>query len=306
MLPLALALRLLTPPPSFAGPIDLPKARFSVVVSTEAAPQGAAAAYLLQFPSPVKSPFKPTDTVWLHLILPRGKPPFPCVLVLPVMAAPNIWIETRFMNRMTAEGLAVAWLEMPYQFHRRALPSEPSGQVFLARTARRLAFNFRQSALDARRALDALERRTELDARRTALFGVSLGALVGAVVYSVDARPRYAAFMLGGADFPSLVFASAMTGAFVKKLQVSPDALREAWRGLDPLDYRERNAGKPALLVNACWDAVIPAANARRLAEAFPAARQAWVPFGHYSSLLHLLWLPRLVARDLARRLAAP
>jgi pimeloyl-ACP methyl ester carboxylesterase len=289
----------------YAGPLDLPAGKFSVIASTEAAPKGASAAYLLRFPSPLKSPFPQNDTVWGHLILPKGDGPFACVLVLPVMAAPNVWIETRFINRFTEAGLAVFWLEMPYQFHRRPHPSMPSGQVFLARTAPKLARNFRQSALDARRALEVLSKRPEIDSDRLAVFGVSLGALVGSAIYSVDARLRYAAFMLGGADFPTLVFASSMTGAFVKKLQVGPEQLRAAWEGLDPLQYKERNKGKKALLVNARWDAVIPAANARRLAEAFPDARHVWVPFGHYSALIHLLWVPRWIAGNIAENIGS-
>ncbi len=300
----AAILLFLLPSSLSAAVLDLPATPYQVSVETETAPVGASAAYLVRFPSPLRSPFPANDTVWGHLILPRGPGPYACVLVLPVMAAPNVWIETQFMRRMTAEGLAVLWLEMPYQFHRRTGALVPSGQVFLARTAKHLAANFRQSILDARRALDWLANRPEIDPRRVGIFGVSLGALVGSAVYSVDAHPRYAVFLLGGADFPTLVYASAMTGPFIKKLQVTPAALREAWRGLDPLDYRDRNAGKQVLLVNASWDAVIPASNARRLREAFPDARQLWVPFGHYSALLHLFWIPRYVAGDLAAHLS--
>ena len=72
--------------------------------------------------------------------------------------------------------------------------------------------------------------------------------------------------------------------------------LKAAWHGLDPLESPERNAGKPALLVNARWDTVIPRANARKLLEAFPAAHQVWVQGGHYTAIVHLLWLPRWIS----------
>lgn len=262
--------------------------------------------YLVRYPSALKSRFAPNNTVWGHLILPKGEGPFPTILVLPVMAAPNVWIEQRFMNRFRKDGLAVLWLEMPYQFHRRPHPSMPSGQVFLARRAEKLAFNFRQSALDARRALKFLQSRPEVDQQRVGLFGISLGALVGSAVYSVDPLPRFAAFMLGGADFPSLAVASAMTGPFLKKMGIAPDALRKAWVGLDPLDYTAGNATKPVVLINASWDAVIPKSAALRLRDAFPAARQVWVPFGHYTAILHLVWVPRYVSSALKQGLAGP
>jgi pimeloyl-ACP methyl ester carboxylesterase len=219
------------------------------------------------------------------------------------MAAPNTWIEEHFIRAFTDAGFAVFWLEMPYQFHRRPRAGIPSGQVFLSRTAAGLARNFRQSALDARRAVDWLSQRPEIDPKRIGLFGVSLGGMVGAAVYSVDPIPRYAVFLLAGADFPSLVLSSAMTGPFARRMGISAEQMRSTWQGLDPWDHRDSNAAKPALLVNVRWDAVVPRANALKLHEAFPASRQEWLLGGHYSSILHLLWLPRYIARDFVRHL---
>jgi pimeloyl-ACP methyl ester carboxylesterase len=280
-----------------AGPLDLPKGDFKVEVErTTPGPEWTET--VLRFPSPVKSPWPANDVVWAHLIVPRSAAgrKVPAVLVLPVMAAPNIWIETRFIDRFARDGFAVMWLEMPTQFHRRPDPSEPSGQVFLARTARQLAANFRQSVLDARRALGVLAARPEADGDRIALFGISLGAIVGSVAYSLDPRPRFAVFMLGGSDFPTLLMNSSLTGPFARRMGLRAGDLKTAWLGLDPLEHPERNAGKPVLLVNAGWDTVIPRANALKLLEAFPAARQVWVPGGHYTAIIHLFWLPRWIS----------
>jgi len=282
-----------------AAPLDLPRGRFTV--SSDPVAEGTAwTETVLRFPTPVKSPWPANDVVWAHLLVPKGAAgKSPAVLILPVMAAPNVWIETRFAERFVRDGFVVMWLEMPTQFHRRPDPSEPSGQVFLARTPKGLARNFRQSVLDARRALDVLSARPEADPRRIALFGISLGAIVGSAVYSVDPRPRYAAFLLGGADFPALLMASSMTGRFARRMGLKPGELADAWRGLDPLDYQDGNKEKPALMVNAAWDAVIPAANAEKLAEAFPSARRVQVPFGHYSAILHMFWMPGWVSARL-------
>jgi dienelactone hydrolase len=289
-----------------AGPLDLPPGTFAVDVA--AVSVGAQwTETVLRFPSAVKSPWPANDTVWAHLVVPNGTVARrPAVLVLPVMAAPNVWIETRFVERFVRDGLVVMWVEMPTQFHRRPDPSEPSGQVFLARTPKRLAANFRQSVLDARRALGVLAARPEVDADRLGLFGISLGALVGSLVYSTDPRPRFAVFLLGGADMPSLVLNGSLSGPYARKMGLKPEELRAAWKGLDALDYRDADAAKPALLVNARWDTVIPRENAQKLSEAFPAARQLWVPLGHYSSILHLFWLPRWVSKRLRAALEGP
>lgn len=289
-----------------AGPLDLPKGDFKVEV-VETIPAKDWTETVLRFPSPVKSPWPRNDVVWAHLMVPHSpaSPKAPAVLVLPVMAAPNVWIETRFANRFARDGFVVMWLEMPTQFHRRPDPSEPSGQVFLARTPRQLAANFRQSVLDARRAIGVLAARPEVAPDRIALFGISLGAIVSSVVYTVDSRPRFAALLLGGAGFPSLLINSSLSGPFARKMGIGLKDLRAAWEGLDPSAHPERNAGKPALLVNAGWDTVIPRANAARLRAAFPAARQIWVPGGHYSSIVHVFWLPGWVSGVLKKALAA-
>jgi len=285
-----------------AGPLDYKPVPFKAVVTTESVTDDETT-LTVTFPSPVKSPFEANNTVWGHLVLPRRPGPLPVILVLPVMAAPNVWIEQRFIQRFAADGFAVLWLEMPYQFHRRPKPLVPSGQVFLARTARRLSANFEQSVQDARRALWWLSRQPGIDASRVGIFGVSLGAIVGATVYSVDATPSYGVFLLGGADFPTLVVSSSLTGPWVKKMGLTPGGVRDAWRGIDPEDFKARNKGKRALLINARSDTVIPPANALRLKDAFPDAKQLWVPFGHYTAILHLIWIPRFVSRVFQKNL---
>lgn len=281
----------------------LPAARggeFEASVRLEAETHGFRL-YEVRFPSQVKSRFAANDLVWGHLFVPRRarKPP-PCVLLLPIMAAPNAWIESRFVHELVRSGYAAMWLEMPYQFHRRPAPLVPSGSVFLARTAKRLGGNFRQSVADARRALSWLEGSGLVDGSRLGLFGVSLGALVGSSAYAQDARPRGAVFLLGGADFPDLVRRGSMTSGFVRAAGITAEELREAWRGLDPLERREANRGKRVLLINARSDTVIPAENARRLRDAFPDSVQRWVPLGHYGAVLHLSWTPSYVARAFA------
>lgn len=302
-MPAAAALLLFLAAAARAAPLDYAGGAFPAEL-VEARRERRFTEHALSFPSPLPSGVVPNDTVRGHFLVPAGKGPFPAVLVLPVMAAPNVWIESWFIDRLVKDGFAVLWLEMPYQFQRRAHPSQPSGQVFLARTAKRLAFNFRQSALDARRAVDWLSRRPEVDARRLGVFGVSLGALVGSAVYSVEPKLAHAVFLLGGADFPRLVADSAMTGPFLAKAGITPEELRGAWKGLDPLERKELNRGKGVFLINAGWDRVIPKTAALSLREAFPDSRQLWVPFGHYSAVVHLLWVPRLVSRDFARNLA--
>ncbi|TBR25435.1 hypothetical protein EPO15_02220 [bacterium] len=252
--------------------------------------------YDFSFPSPDKSPWPVNDTVYARLVVPKGKARPPVVLLLPIMAAPNAWIEERFARELTRRGLAAMWLEMPTQFRRRPHPSMMSGAGFLARTPKRLAANFKQAVADARRALDVLETEPEVDGSRTAVLGVSLGAMVGSAVFSRDARPKAAVFCLGGADFTDLVYRSEMTGPFLAKLDVKREELARAWGGLDPLEHVGELPPRPVFLVNARSDRVVPPENGRKLAAAFPGASQVWVPGGHYTAILHMAWMPTRAA----------
>lgn len=299
-----LALPLLLAAPCAAAALLVPKTAFKVEVVSVSTSSGRTD-YLLKFPSATKSPWPANDTVWAHLSVPdsaRGKRGA-AVLILPVMAAPNVWIETRFVNRFVEDGLIAMWIEMPTQFHRRPHPSMPSGQVFLARSTGQLARNFRQSVSDSRRAFGVLAARPEVDAKRVALFGISLGAIVGSVTWSVDSRPAAGVFLMGGADFPGIALNGSLSGPSAKKMGLKKEELRAAWAGLDPLDYKSANAGKKALLINVNSDTVIPRANALRLKDAFPDSRQVWLPLGHYTAILHLVWLPRWVSRRLQEAL---
>ncbi len=247
----------------------------------------------VRFPSPVKSRFAANDTVWGILYRPRrprGRPA--AVLLLPVMAAPNAWIEERFALALASEGYTVLQLELPFQLRRIPGKGILSGQVFLARRPKPLRANFTQAVLDARRALDWLRGSGLVEPSRIAILGISLGALVGSTTLSVDPRPAGGMLFLGGADFPSLIANGEMTKDFAFRTGLNIAALKGAFAGLDPIEYREANRGKKVILVNVKNDLVIPLDNALKLRDSFPDSTQILLPLGHYTAMLHLLWMP--------------
>ena len=59
----------------------------------------------------------------------------------------------------------------------------------------------RQAVLDARRGLDYLSRRPDIDANRLGVSGISLGGILSGLVAGVDPRVKVVMTADGGADF---------------------------------------------------------------------------------------------------------
>jgi len=147
-------------------------------------------------------------------------------------------------------GAAVATIDFPLHGARKSAKMSERLRTYLDASAARQAFDdgvsallwtefARQSVLDLRRGLDALQSLGEIDAERVAYAGFSLGAMVGAVFCGADPRPRAAALALAG-------------GGFLP-------------HEVDPCEHIARLAPRPLLLVNALRDDVVPRAASEAL-----------------------------------------
>jgi dienelactone hydrolase len=115
-------------------------------------------------------------------------------------------------------------------------PSQPSEAVEYL-----LGEFLHQAVVDLRRALDALEQLREIDCKRIAYAGFSLGTVVGATFCGLDPRPQAAVFAIGGGG-------------------MGPPQM-------DPARSVGRFAPRPALFVNASRDEVISREAAEALFE---------------------------------------
>lgn len=139
-----------------------------------------------------------------------------------------------------------------------------------------------QAALDLEHALDAASLHPEVDARRAAYVGFSLGAIVGALFCAGESRLRAAALALGGGGFgPS---------------------------DLDPTRHIARFGPRPLLFVNAARDERIPRERAEALHAAAAEPKQVlWFDCGHRDlpgRALKAMW--EFLSERLAARAASP
>lgn len=114
---------------------------------------------------------------------------------------------------------------------------------------------------DLRRCLDALEG-FGTDANRIAYVGHDFGAMYGAVLSGVDARPKFYVLMAGTSTFAQWYL--------LGKKPADVEAYRTQMAALDPPQYLQLGTAKAYLLQYATKDVYINADQARQFYEAAP------------------------------------
>lgn len=132
-----------------------------------------------------------------------------------------------------------------------------------------------ESVGDARRTLDYVLTRPDIDGQRIGLVGMSLGAIMGSILTAIDPRVKTAVLLVGGADWKLL-----------KPNDYPADPAQAALlEPVDPKNFAGRIAPRPVLLINARQDEFIPrpASDALFAATGEP-KKQVWLDGGHVLS----------------------
>lgn len=243
--------------------------------------------YALEFASPVRTYLELNNTVHGRLVRPTGSGPFPVVLVLHYWGAANLEIERALADELATRGVAALMLDLPYHLQ-RSPRNVTSGSLAIRPDPQAMVETMTQATLDARRAMDWIATRPELDATRTGVFGTSLGAIVAALVYGVEERIRYGGFLLGGVDLAGILWRSPLvvqTRKDLRRRRITEGSLREALRPVEPLTYLHRTEDGSAFVIGARYDVVVPAASTQRLIEALPSPVSVWLDTGHYGGV---------------------
>jgi dipeptidyl aminopeptidase/acylaminoacyl peptidase len=214
------------------------------------------------------------------------------VLVFPILG--GSYVVSEMMSKvLVGRGYAVVHLE-----RRRLFPeSDEAADPDPARPAERM----RLSVLDARRLLDWLETRPEVDANRIGAAGVSIGGILAATLMGVDDRVRAGAFIMAGGGLPELLhdsterpvrrYRDAVLAAGLAEDRA--DFLRLSRRYTEPLDPLTRahriDPGR-VVLVSGRFDRVVPPERTRALWEAIGRPRWHRFPAGHYQIVPFFWW----------------
>ena len=137
----------------------------------------------------------------IHLFLPKNvKPPFQTVLYFPgsgVIRNPtsaNLTPEISALDAVLMSGRAVAYPVYKYTFER----GDPKVTSSWAVPTRAYTTWIQQVVMDARRTLDYLESRPDVDRSRLAYYGASWGARLAPITIALDARVKAGILLMGG------------------------------------------------------------------------------------------------------------
>ncbi len=170
-----------------------------------------------------------------------------------------------------------------------------------------------QAAIDARQAIDWIETRSELDASRIGIFGISMGGIRAAFLAPLDSRIRAAVIGLAGGDLPYIIAHSKEGGIvrrrepYLQKHGITRDEFEQKLRGTlasDPLAVAPSIDPHKVLLVLATFDTAVPSKKGFELRRAMGKPETIIVPTGHYTALLYIPYIKSACVRFFKEKFA--
>jgi dienelactone hydrolase len=230
--------------------------------------------YQMDFPSPIKTRWEENNRVFVYLYSPpnpKGK-----VLVLHTLGTKNLNLEEEICRRFAQMGYEGAALVLPYHLQRR--PAGLSKGWGFTASPSVMRETLIQSVDDVRSFLDIW-----CGKEGVAIVGLSLGAIVGALVMGVDERVQRGVFIMGGGNLPLLLTHSLLFA--LKSFRWSREELSLLW-DVDPLRYAYLIPPRPVLLINGRFDFVVPYNCSYAIWKAMGKPSAEWLWCGHYGALL--------------------
>lgn len=224
----------------------------------------------------------------------------PAILVTPILGGGESLARGHCLA-FTAEGLHVALVDRGP----RVLAGHwPVGDVE----------KFLRRAIAARRAvLDWVEGQEQVDPRRLAAFGISMGGIVTSVLLAVEPRLQSGVIALAGGDIARIVrdsdenrlvrYREAKAAEHLTD-EAGVEQMMRAALPSDPARLARHVDPRRVLFVTSRWDQVVPLRQQELLWDAFGRPARYDLPSGHYAGILFLPHVMGLANRWLAGRFA--
>ena len=242
--------------------------------------------YRLRYPSPVKTATPENNTVHAEYYRPKGKGPFPGVIVLDITAGDQRLSRT-IASCLAQNGVAALFVQMAYYGPRR-----PPGSKL-----RLLSMNIlqtleavRQTVLDIRRATAWLEARPEVDARRLGIHGTSLGSMVGALAAEMEPKLSRVSIALGGGGLVDAYYDDPRAAPYRKPWEAvggTREMVGRALAPIDPITCAANLKDRKVLMVAGKRDEIVPPRATEALWKAAGRPKLIWYDCTHYGAALY-------------------
>jgi dienelactone hydrolase len=240
----------------------------------------------LTFPSPYVSKHPPNNTVYAEYYQPRGKGPFPGVIVLDITGGDQM-LSRHISNHLARHGVAALFVQMAYYGPRRA----GSKWKLLTTDVQHTTEAVTQTVQDLRVATAWLASRKEIDANRLGITGTSLGSFVSALTGQMEPRLQRVCVLLGGGNFVDGYAGHPLAAPIVTTLELlgfKRDGIRKLIAPIDPITCADRLKERKLLILAAKNDEVVPPQMAEMLWEATGKQKIVWYPSGHYTAAFYM------------------
>ena len=206
---------------------------------------------LLQFTSPVVTPFADNNTVYARWFPAKDKRK--AVVLLPHWNAQTHQHVT-LCRGLQKLGISCLRLSLPYHDQRMPVELRRADYAVSSNVGRTIDAG-RQAVIDARCSFDWLEQHGY---ESLGIIGTSLGSCYACLASAHDERIRVNVFNHCSTYFADVVWTGLSTRHIRESMEgsITLERLRETWRGISPFDYLPKLARKPkkSLFVYARYD----------------------------------------------------
>ncbi len=242
--------------------------------------------YHLKFPSPVTSACPENNTVHAEYYRPRGKGPFPGVIVLDITGGDQSLSRT-IATCLAQNNIAALFVQMAYYGPRR-----PPGSKLrlLSPNIERTMDAIRQTVLDIRRASAWLESRPEIDRKRLGIHGTSLGSMIGALAAEMEPRLSRVSICLGGGGLVDAYYDHPQATPYRKVWEAmggTKEQVVRAFSPFDPITYARNLKDCKVLMIAAKRDEIVPPKATEALWKAAGKPKIVWYDCTHYGAALY-------------------